>query len=447
MKKYFLITLVFITQLFSEDLTFFMDYANFLRPDGIIDTELYFSVPRKILTYDESLTAEFSIEVKVLKDGELIGYDKWGQRDTVKSEKDIMSFTEIPSMTTLKLIPGVYNFKAIVTDLKSGKSGEINIPQNTGMFKVEEFEGFSLSNIRLCNQIEQSDDKESMFYRSGLIIIPNPRKLFGTHAPFLNYYLEVYGLNGDKDKNFLISWRIKDETEKIVKEGNQEKNFKVSGTIALVNRIPVHNLVTGSYIFEIAVKNPETEEIKTSSTMFKIYRGVDFIQTLKEKTDDIENAIHMLNDSQVQKEFDQLYSILPEREKNIMEKMPDVDGRRNYLINYWQEREIGVPGIRQQFIYYVSLANNSFRETGKDGWETDRGRIMLKYGEPNDREVSTFARDAKDHEVWHYYNNNYKFIFADLHDLGVFKLIHSDAPDEIHNEDWLEKVKKSNERN
>jgi len=86
------------------------------------------------------------------------------------------------------------------------------------------------------------------------------------------------------------------------------------------------------------------------------------------------------------------------------------------------------------------------------------GRVYLKYGPPNTItdvpfDASTSGMTVDDnpdavadggsvpYQIWHYYTlgnqRNRKFVFANIH-LALFdyKLIHSNMPGEINNENW-----------
>ncbi len=65
--------------------------------------------------------------------------------------------------------------------------------------------------------------------------------------------------------------------------------------------------------------------------------------------------------------------------------------------------------------------------------DTDRGRVYIKYGSPDDIEHRSSV-DDKSSEIWHY--RQYIFIFRDPNGLGVYRLMHSTYPGELYNPDW-----------
>jgi hypothetical protein len=76
------------------------------------------------------------------------------------------------------------------------------------------------------------------------------------------------------------------------------------------------------------------------------------------------------------------------------------------------------------------------------GFETDRGRVYLQYGPPNELYESRFDAGSKPYEIWQYNiiaNNETNIIFVFHNDDLVsndYRLIHSNATGEVHNEHW-----------
>ena len=77
----------------------------------------------------------------------------------------------------------------------------------------------------------------------------------------------------------------------------------------------------------------------------------------------------------------------------------------------------------------------------KKGYTTDRGRVFLKYGEPNTRSVFPSEPNAYPYEIWHYYKidnfSNKRFVFYSPDVVtNDFPLLHSDMPGHINYPQW-----------
>ncbi|MCK4979922.1 MAG: GWxTD domain-containing protein [Candidatus Delongbacteria bacterium] len=509
MKKYLYIALLILVPTLLSKGVFYLDYACYDR-DRLEKTkvDIYISVPIQSLEFDKSLTSVFSVKIYVYDGDKLIAEDKWKQKYTLMNEGDKFSGVEIPALSTMYLAPGYYRLLAKVEDLNTKKVETIDIPQNSKKFSVAKFEDkFSVSTIQLASKIITNDViKDSEFFKQGVIVLPNPSKVFGTRRPFLFFYAEVYGLQ--KGNKVDYKWHITDKDGKNIKEGKFQTKESPGKAIVLANRLPIQNIKTGLYNFHLEIsKNGSTLE---SSNNFYIYRTLDFREKAAMKFEDISNAIEVLSEktldieisrnisSEKKKEleekgieakrsflieywdesklgenervdrfeyfselankdylgslegqsnrnmlleFDQVYSVLSRKEKDLADKLNN-NGKVNFLTKYWEKKEIEDPDAREKFLYYVSLANKDYSTSKEEGWETDRGRILITHGSPDRIDKETYATDMKDHEIWNYFNGNYTFVFADTHGFGEFSLIHSDFSGEREDPNWEEKIKK-----
>jgi GWxTD domain-containing protein len=100
------------------------------------------------------------------------------------------------------------------------------------------------------------------------------------------------------------------------------------------------------------------------------------------------------------------------------------------LINYWKSKdpvnETTFNELMNEFYRRIDDANLRFKTTdNKPGAETDRGEILIKFGEPDsiDRNYSD-----KDNilEIWKYNKIDRQFVFADNTGLGNFILIRNE---------------------
>ena len=120
-------------------------------------------------------------------------------------------------------------------------------------------------------------------------------------------------------------------------------------------------------------------------------------------------------------------------------------GKRNFLRTFWQRRD-ETPGtmeneVMTRFYGVIAAAARRFREGGAaeiPGWRTDRGRIFLKHGEPD--EVLSRAQQrgfTNPYEVWKYTRGRpLRFIFYDETGFGNYVLIHSDDRNEVGYGNW-----------
>ncbi len=107
-----------------------------------------------------------------------------------------------------------------------------------------------------------------------------------------------------------------------------------------------------------------------------------------------------------------------------------VDGKRRFLREFWSRRN-PTPGsaVNQAMIDFyrqVAYANDAFKQSrvgSMQGWRTDRGRIYLRHGRPDDvlrRPIAT----PRPYEVWRYTRGRgYWYVFVDRNAMGDYQLI------------------------
>jgi GWxTD domain-containing protein len=82
--------------------------------------------------------------------------------------------------------------------------------------------------------------------------------------------------------------------------------------------------------------------------------------------------------------------------------------------------------LQEEFFSRVEAVEEQFSFGETPGWETDRGRIYLVYGRPDERKTYTSGRfEEKLHEVWRYYGLRRRFVFVDELGTGDFVLVSS----------------------
>ena len=99
-----------------------------------------------------------------------------------------------------------------------------------------------------------------------------------------------------------------------------------------------------------------------------------------------------------------------------------------YWNKFWIIRDPspGTPENETRRGYYnrIEYANRYFRVMRKEGWRTDRGMILIQFGQPDHIEDYPFELDSKAYVIWYYYllKNPRKFLFIDEWGDGDYQL-------------------------
>ncbi len=81
--------------------------------------------------------------------------------------------------------------------------------------------------------------------------------------------------------------------------------------------------------------------------------------------------------------------------------------------------------LRDEFFFRIDLANRQFAEpmVNREGWRSDRGRILIQYGQPDDIERQAAEMYSPAVEIWSYTKPHRRFIFVDRSGNGEFRLV------------------------
>jgi GWxTD domain-containing protein len=121
-----------------------------------------------------------------------------------------------------------------------------------------------------------------------------------------------------------------------------------------------------------------------------------------------------------------------------------LNGKRRFLAEFWQRRD-PTPGTpdneaRANFYQWIEYANAHYREGGRSrpGWKTDRGRVYLRNGPPEEVLRRDQLAKAPPFEVWRYRSGKDRwYIFADRSlGVGLFQLIQSNDVNESGLPNW-----------
>ena len=91
----------------------------------------------------------------------------------------------------------------------------------------------------------------------------------------------------------------------------------------------------------------------------------------------------------------------------------------------------------------MGTANQRYSSLAKEGWRTDRGRVLILYGEPSEIDRKASTDRSKPYEIWYYYQieNSVQFVFIDRSGFGDYVLVHSTKRGEVQDESWEQYLK------
>jgi GWxTD domain-containing protein len=112
-------------------------------------------------------------------------------------------------------------------------------------------------------------------------------------------------------------------------------------------------------------------------------------------------------------------------EENRRLRGASLEDREQLFREFWKRRD-PTPSTPQnelmdEYYYRIQYSDDRY-STHRPGWETDRGRIFILYGEPSDIERHPFESGSRPYEIWYYHNLNRRFVFVDHTGFGDYTL-------------------------
>lgn len=296
----------------------------------------------------------------------------------------------------------------------------------------------SISDIDLCSRIASSNDKDNLFYKNSYEVVPNPSLLFGGKiSPVVFSYSEIYNVN--PEQSYLVISGIMDRTGSLIKKQKRIHRYKAKNVVD-VGSLNVYSTPSGIYRYVLILADTSENEIARSEKMMYIYNP--HIQSTSPKlTTAISNFLG-LSEKDITDEFNKMRYIVSTDDIKAFRQLKTLEAKREFLANCWKEIETGLRGSREVtrafYLDRVNTASQRFRSMGKEGWQTDRGRIFILYGDPDEIQRFPSSENVKPYEIW-YYNQlegGIYFVFVDRSGFGEYILVHSTKRGEIWDESW-----------
>src|SRR6266566_3774865 len=202
--------------------------------------------------------------------------------------------------------------------------------------------------------------------------------------------------------------------------------------------VDLAGLPPGEYGFEVVVKGHDTTV--TRRAPFRMGGMETVALTAPEAPPDL---FAQLSEAQLDTLYGPLVYLMTSDEMGIYSTLT-VQGKRDFLRRFWVKRDptpgTAVNEFQVDFYSRIKEANRRFREGGAaeiPGWRTDRGRIFIKYGPPQEVMQRPQAGNTLPYEVWKYTRNRaLKYVFLDQTQFGNYALIWTDDRREPSRPNW-----------
>ncbi len=357
-----------------------------------------------------------------------------------------------PSATT-GVIKYSLNEGTYICELKGSDFNNLNsIDSVSFVFTIDGFnpEQFSVSDIQFASSlIKSSGEMESPFYKNSYEVIPNTSGIFGEFLPVLYFYSELYNLNRGSSSDYLaLNYSIRNQYNEIVKSKEKLVSSK-NESIVYVEAVNVSKYPSGSYELVLSVFDSLSGKIAGDSKRFTIINPkIEENERSVVNTDVTTSEFITMDNQQLEDVFSISRYLATKKEIEVWNTFKNVIERRSFLFHFWKQRDDNPTTTTNKFKTFffrrAEIANKRFETINKKGSETDRGRILCLYGEPDEIERYPNESNLEPYEIWNYYRieGGVIFIFAEAFSFTDMDLIHSTKKGELYDPYWKEKIVK-----
>jgi len=429
-----------------------LDYAGYrLAPDQ--DTgyvEFYYGIWRDKLAFAQVADsavwqAEFEV-LLVLTDtlGAPVDSLRRSMATRVATEAEARrSDVSIFDVMPLLVPPGVYGATVTVTDLVADVSGTAKVDT----VRVRRFgnvgDSLLLSDVQLAYRIDFVRDtvvaRNAQKVKNGYYVEPNPASVYAPADSVLFYYAELYNLQPEPTSYRVRMW-ILNTAGDVLKQLDPRFAPRLGESALLTYGLSIADLAPGLR-YQLAVEVDHGDRSVAARKYFWLKQGAASPTASAEVpfTD---------ADAKFNEKF--LAHIATTEEMREYRAL-SLEGKRRFVLDFWARRDT-IPSTPENEAYQeharrFAIANERFARSltkRDDGWNTDRGRIYILYGPPDDIIYSSSSIGSLPWERWEYrqLEGGVYFIFLDENNLGFFRLVHSNKQGEKQDPDWEQKIER-----
>ncbi|MDZ4713380.1 MAG: GWxTD domain-containing protein [bacterium] len=458
--KYYRLTLLFISLFllslkagYSEEaFQFNSGYAVFKESDEKALIEIYYSFYQGSLKYineNGSYKANVIIDIRIVNnaDNSVLMSQPYSSNSILNDTSGSEIKRNLIGQMNFSINPGEYLLEIIGSDQNNNLSSDtqkytVLIPENLTALK--------LSDVELSSSITKSTDANNSFYKNTLLIIPNPSSLFGNTMKRIYYYFELYNLS--TDSGYILEKNLYDMNKNLVIADSKSISPK-NNSIAEYGTMGIDTLKSGIYFLNIALESKSGESISSKEKKLFVFNVADNISGNSgvESQNFLTSEYSQMKDEEIEREYDVSRYIRTDLEKKNYGNLSNLDEKRKFMFEFWKKRDSNKETAQNEFkIDYfkkVNEANKLFKESFKEGFTTDRGRIYVTYGKPDDVDNFPFQADKKSYQMWKYNSveGGGECVFIELNpSVGSYILVHSTFRNELRNDGWESQLSNQN---
>jgi GWxTD domain-containing protein len=460
-----------------ERLYLSVDFASFRGDSSRSFLEVYYSYGAGQLRYlkdDDKFisTARFDLRILEPQTRAVVFQKIWKVPHTVPDTAALEVNRSLVGVLGAWVKPDHYLLRLTGVDMNDENNCDsLEMPIALKQFPAD---SLSLSDIELCTSIKQTErnpalwefmeatrrgiaigkipvgNPNSFFVKNTLEVIPNPSVLYGIVLPVMYYYIEVYNLMTKmNDGEYSYTVEVLDAAGHEVIGHNHTKK-RVHDSSVEVGAIDLGKLKTGTYTLQFSLDDSMTQQQTASSKKFFVYNPGVIDSTAKGGRgigdEYLMSEYALMDEKAIDKEFEVVRYLALGDEMKHYQSLTELDAKRKFMYEFWKRRDPDPATLeneaKKEYMERVEYANSNFHSGMKEGWKTDRGRVYIVYGPPDEVERHPNEIGSKPYEIWLYHNiqGGVEFDFIDRSGFSDYVLVNSTHHGEIRDDNWQQQL-------
>lgn len=417
-----------------------------------------------VTTPEKKLAGSIRTDIVFLQNGEKIKEDHYIMQTVPRSNLSELAQHPVIELKRYELPTGMIKMRLLLTDMTDSSNRFLYI--DSFMTTPADSKAF-YSEVQLLDTI-YTTSVQTPFTKNGKQQIPVCTNFIDDGVNTLRYYVELYNGNTINKDDLPLIQRVaisKNEHEGFYSDLEHRDTFNTTQPFSYTSgSFPIASLPSGNYYVRVSLENSHHEYISSRTYFFQRMNKHPYVDTAKLKMSaaadtGIEN-VTVLN---LKKTFIAKYSsdqirailkmLLPFSDRQGVQtingflKKPDEMYMRYYIYNYFAAINKDDPGKAwKEFSQKITEVNKLYNTHSTPGYETDRGRMYLRYGAPTEVITVENEQGTLPYEIWQYNvltQLNHKdipnaiFLFYKQDNMiSDYRLLHSTVAGELQNNQW-----------
>lgn len=393
---------------------FVFDVAAFRSAEdpNAVSLEIYYKIFNNALQYfkqDDKFVASYEINVVILgKDNnQVTGYSREKKYYLENYQETRSGSSYLVNQMNLEVPKGEFKAVCKLIDKLSGKVSSVEKDFRVDhLFRNE----IDMSDIEFVHTVEDTDENKTAFDKGEKRIVPVVSRKFSGESHKASFYAEIYN-DTEESKEVKVKYKVTGRRSKPVY--NDEFVMTLDNPVTrLIKEIPIETLVPDEYeiTFELKDKRRNKRWAERKSTFH------------------VEWSLRALVKNDFETAIEQLKYIASKDEMDALKKLEDApfEERSDAFEAFWNDHDKypDTPENETRSLYYSRVRHSDayFSVVNQPGWRSDRGRIYIIFGEPDQVERFPFELGSVPYQVWYYYRLSRTFVFEDTHLTGDYHL-------------------------